>query len=192
MAKKKNIKVYFYFSFFLVILDQVSKIGIKGFSCLGINYRGMEIGSSIKIWGNFLHITYVENAGMAFGIEFGVGKIFLSLFSIVASIGLVYYLYKISKYSAIVKTGIAFILAGAVGNLIDRVFYGVLYGDSAIFYGRVVDFIHVNITNINIFGLNYTLWPVFNIADACVTIGIIILLIFHKKIPTLQKVLKKK
>jgi signal peptidase II len=67
-----------------------------------------------------------------------------------------------------------------VGNLIDRVFYGVLYADAPLFYGRVVDFIDFDFFDFSILGYQLTRWPVFNIADAAVTVGVIMLLIFHR------------
>ena len=72
------------------------------------------------------------------------------------------------------------ILGGALGNLIDRVFYGVFFGDAPLFYGKVVDFLDMNFFDINIFGYQLTRWPVFNIADASVTLGVLLLLFFHR------------
>jgi signal peptidase II len=189
MTDNKNNTGYFYLlSFLLVALDQVTKLTFKGFNIFGISHKGLPIGENIKVIGDFLQFTLVENAGMAFGITFGAGKIFLSLFSIFASIALVYYLWKLFKFSFWVRLGISLILAGAVGNLIDRVFYGVLFGTDPLFFGRVVDFILVDIPDINIFGLHYSHWPVFNIADSCVSCGVVILLVFHNKIPLFKQV----
>jgi signal peptidase II len=75
------------------------------------------------------------------------------------------------------------ILAGAFGNFIDRMFYGVIYGNSPLFYGLVVDFIQVDIPDITFNSITYTHWPVFNIADSCVSIGMVFLLFFNKFIP---------
>jgi signal peptidase II len=72
------------------------------------------------------------------------------------------------------------ILGGALGNLIDRVFYGVIFGDAPLFYGKVVDFLDMNFFDINLFGYQLTRWPVFNIADASVTLGVLLLLFFHR------------
>jgi signal peptidase II len=72
------------------------------------------------------------------------------------------------------------ILGGAIGNLIDRVFYGVLYGTASLFYGRVVDFLDLDFFNLDIFGYHLSRWPVFNLADAAVTVGVILLLFFHR------------
>lgn len=179
------------FSAILVVLDQFTKILVKGFNLFGFQHEGMSLGESFSLIGNTILITYVENAGMAFGIEFGPAKIFLSLFSLIASIALIIYIYKLELFSNWVKVGVSFILAGAFGNMIDRIFYGVFYTESALFYGRVVDFIQVDIPDINIFGLYYTHWPVFNFADAYVTIGVGFLLIFNKHIPTMKQLMGK-
>ena len=73
------------------------------------------------------------------------------------------------------------ILGGAIGNLIDRVFYGVLFGEGSLFYGKVVDFLDVDFFNVNILGVHISRWPVFNVADASVSLGVLMLLIFHRK-----------
>jgi len=173
---------------FLVIADQVTKLVVKGFSIpfLGLEMTGMEYGSSFDVLGDFLKITFIENPGMAFGLYFGeTSKFFLSLFSIAASFGLLYYLYRIRETKFINRLSVALIIAGAVGNLIDRVFYGVLFGYERLMYGRVVDFINVDFFNIEIFGYNLDRWPIFNIADASVSIGVVLLIFFtsaHKTV----------
>ncbi len=190
----KNIanRNYFILALVFIFLDQITKILVKGFSIFGFEHYGFNYGESISVLGDFLHFTYIENPGMAFGISFGAGKIFLSLFSIIAASGLAWYLSKIDFAKRAVKLGIALILAGAVGNLIDRVFYGVLYGEMPLFYGKVVDFIQVDIPDINIFGLSYSHWPVFNIADSCVSVGVIVLLFVHNYMPSLETIRPKK
>ena len=170
-------------AFILVVLDQITKIMVKGFSLFGFDHQGMYLGESFNVLGDFLRITFVENPGMAFGVEFGAGKIFLTIFSLVASCGLVYYLHSIKQAHKFVRIGIMLILAGAFGNFIDRMFYGVIYGNSPLFYGLVVDFIQVDIPDITINSITYTYWPVFNIADSCVSIGMVLLLFFNKYIP---------
>jgi signal peptidase II len=80
---------------------------------------------------------------------------------------------------------LAFILGGAFGNLIDRAFYGILYGEAPLFYGRVVDFIELKLFRMEFFGYRLTSWPVFNISDVAVTVGVIILIVFHGKISRL-------
>lgn len=166
----------------IVFFDQITKVLVKGFSIpfLGIIWEGMDYGQTIPLIGDILRLTYIENPGMAFGIDFG-GKIFFGVFSIIASIGIFWYLYTIRPERLRVRLPLALILGGAFGNLIDRVFYGVLYGEAPIFQGAVVDFIDVIFFNINIFGYQMARWPVFNIADSSVTIGVILLLIFHRE-----------
>ncbi|MBZ0199037.1 MAG: signal peptidase II [Ignavibacteriaceae bacterium] len=171
-------------SLFIVITDQVSKLLIKGFSIPAIDftYHGMYQGERISIIGDFLRITYIENPGMAFGFDPGSKfKMWISLFSLVASIGLLVYIYIIKNQPLSLRLAIAFILGGAAGNLIDRVFYGSLFDYAPLFYGRVVDFIDVDFFNITIFGVNYDRWPIFNIADAAVSIGVLMLIFFYKK-----------
>lgn len=186
--KKQNIYIFFIISILLIILDQVVKQLIKNH--FGVVHHGNEFSianhNNIKILGNFLQFTYVENEGMAFGISFGAGKILLSLFSIIASALIAIYLYKIAEYSNYIKFAVALILAGAMGNLIDRVFYGIFFDYAPLFYGRVIDFIQVDIPDIHLGFINYTYFPIFNIADSCVTVGVVLLLIFHKNIPSLK------
>jgi signal peptidase II len=168
-------------SFAIVFADQLTKLFVKGFNIpfLGIHVQGLELGSSFSIIGDFLRVTYIENPGMAFGIDVG-GKLFFSIFSIVASIGILLYLYKSRHENFLYRLSLAMILGGAIGNLIDRVFYGVLFNESPLFYGRVVDFIDADFFNINVLGYHMTRWPVFNIADASVTCGVILLLLSHR------------
>ena len=157
---------------------------VKGFSIpfLNINYEGMYLGQMIPVFGDFFRLTFVENPGMAFGYDPGSDfKLIISIFSLVASIGLVFYLYVIRDKSWSLKIAIALILGGAVGNLIDRTFYGLFFDYSPLFYGKVVDFFDVNFFDFTLFGRSYDRWPVFNIADAAVTIGVLILVLFYKK-----------
>jgi len=186
--KQRN-NIFFVSALLLVLFDQSTKLAVKGFNLFGIKHEGFYYGQTIPVIGDFLQWTFIENPGMAFGIQFGWGKIFLSLFSIVASIALGYYLYKITFANKGIRTGITLIFAGAMGNLIDRVFYGVFYGTQPLFYGYVVDFIQVDIPDIQFMGLYYTHFPIFNIADSCVTCGVITLLLFHSKLPTIKEAL---
>jgi len=171
-----------YLSLFILISDQVTKLLVKGISIpwLGISVEGYQLGSSRPILGDFLRLTYIENPGMAFGIDIG-GKLFFSVFSILASIGILVYLYKSRDERLAFRISLALILGGAVGNLIDRVFYGVLFQEAPLFYGRVVDFIDADFFNMSIFGYHLSRWPVFNIADASVTCGVILMLFAHRK-----------
>lgn len=133
---------------FIVIADQISKHLIRD---------SMALGDSIPVLGDVLRFTYVENPGIAFGIRVANGWIFTVL-SIIASIGITYYLITQWKESQWIKSSLALILGGAIGNLIDR-----------IAFSKVVDFVDVGIGN--------TRWPVFNVADSAVVVGMCILFI---------------
>ena len=169
-------------SIFIVLADQVSKLFIKGASLpwLGVHFEGYRYGASVPIIGDLVRLTYIENPGMAFGIDIG-GKLFFSIFSVVASIGILVYLIRARNEGLAFRISLALILGGAVGNLIDRVFYGVLFQDAPLFYGRVVDFIDVDFFNVNLFGYHLSRWPVFNIADAAVTVGVLLMLFTHRR-----------
>lgn len=172
-----------YLSFFIVLIDQITKLKVKGIKIpfLGINVEGMTLGSSIKVFGDFFKITFIENPGMAFGIEFG-GKLTLSIFTLIATFMIVYFIFKNKNESIYLRLSLAFILGGAVGNLIDRLFYGSIYGYAPLFYGKVVDFFHFNIPDFTIFGKSFYSWPIFNVADISVTIGFIMILFGYSKI----------
>jgi signal peptidase II len=175
------LKVLF-ISFFLVIGDQLSKILVKGFAVPFMNFRyeGMFHGQRIKILGDFFQLTFIENPGMAFGYDPGSNlKLYVSLFSLVASVALIIYLYASRNQSLSLRVALSFILGGAVGNLIDRMFYGVFYGYAPLFYGRVVDFLDFDFFHFTLFGRSFDRFPVFNIADASVTIGVFILILFY-------------
>ncbi|MCK9409024.1 MAG: signal peptidase II [Bacteriovoracaceae bacterium] len=167
---------------FIVIADQVSKFVIKGLEVpsLEISIKGMQLGTSIPVLGDFLRITFIENPGMAFGIEVVDGKLFLTLFSIVASAGILLYLYVMRTEKLLFRISLALILGGAIGNLIDRTFYGVIYNESELFHGKVVDFIDIDFINIDLWGFSLTRFWVFNIADASVSIGVLMMLLFHR------------
>lgn len=176
-----------YWTGLIVFVDQASKLLVKGgFSLPFIGYwPGMEIGTSFPVLGDFFKLTFIENPGMAFGIDVG-GKLFLTVFSTLASAGIFYYLFKIRDEALIIRISLAMILGGAIGNLIDRVFYGVIFGDGSLFYGKVVDFLDVDFFNIDVVGFHISRWPIFNIADAAVSIGVIVLLIFHRKFTAVE------
>lgn len=188
---KKYTVLLFTFSTILILIDQITKLIVKGFTLFGFIGQGFEYGEKIEVIGKYLQFTFVENPGMAFSIEFGSAKIFLSLFSIIASILLALYIKNIGKKPLGYQISVMLIFAGATGNMIDRVFYGVFYDYAPIFYGKVVDFILVDIPNINLFGKHYDYFPVFNIADSCVSIGIVLLLFYNKHIPTFSELFKK-
>lgn len=134
-------------SVFIVFIDQATKLLVKA---------NFELEESIAIVGDFLRFTYIENPGMAFGLQFA-GPFFLTAFSLIASVVVLYYLYKLRHEALKLRIPLALILGGAVGNLIDR-----------FLYGRVVDFIEV--------GVGEFRWPVFNVADSSVTIGMVFLI----------------
>ncbi len=170
----------------LIFIDQITKVVVKGFSLFGIEHAGMELGESITVIDGFLWWTFVENPGMAFGLEFGEAKILLSLFSIVASVLLGWYLWRTRIDSFWAKLGLTLVLAGASGNLIDRVFYGWIYDYAPLFYGKVVDFVEVEFFDFSLFGRSFTTWPVFNVADSCVTVGMIVLILNTKHLTFLH------
>jgi signal peptidase II len=169
----------------IVLIDQAAKLFIKGFDIPLVHLRqlGIQVGTSFPIIGDFLRLTFIENPGMAFGIDVG-GKLFLTIFSIVASVGIFVYLYKIRREALVIRLALALILGGAIGNLIDRVFYGVIFGEGSLFYGKVVDFIDVDFFNISFLGYHINRFPVFNVADSSVSIGVVMLLLFHKRFTT--------
>lgn len=172
-------------SFLIVFIDQLSKLAVKGFSIPFINfhYTGMYEGERIRILGDFFRITFIENPGMAFGLNPGISfKLWITIFSLLASIGIVIYLFIMKNERFTLRFSLALILGGAIGNLIDRLFYGIFYGYAPLFYGRVVDFLDINFFHFTLFGKTFDRWPVFNLADTAVTLGILILLFFQSKI----------
>lgn len=185
----KSVVKYFVFAAIFVLIDQATKLAVKGFSLFGIEHEGMRRGFGFEVIGDFFRITFVENDGFAGGHGLGKFQFMLSVISLVASAALSYFLFKIRDAAGIVKFSVALILAGAFGNLIDRMFYGVFYGYSSLCRGSVVDFFDVDIPDISF--LPYNRWPVFNVADACVTVGVVLLLLFHKRIPPLEEVFAK-
>ncbi len=180
----------------VLIADQALKIWVK---------TNMTLYQDIKI-ADWFHIYFTENPGMAFGIEV-FGKMFLSIFRILASIGIIWYLCQLVKRNY--KTGyiicIALILAGAIGNIIDSIFYGVIFdnsyrqvatlfppggGYSTWLHGKVVDMFYFPIIRTHwpdwmpYFGGSEFIFfrPIFNLADAAISVGIIILLLFYRKV----------
>lgn len=166
----------------VVLLDQGAKLLIKGFDVplLNLHHSGILVGSSYPILGDFLRLTFIENPGMAFGIDVG-GKLFLTVFSVLASIAIFIYLYKIREEASVIRLSLALILGGAIGNLIDRVFYSALFEGGSLFYGKVVDFIDVDLFGLDFLGIHLNRFPVFNLADASVSVGVMMLLVFHRR-----------
>jgi signal peptidase II len=169
---------------FLVLLaDQLVKTWVK---------THMYLGQEFNIIGKWCIIHFTENNGMAFGMEFGgeFGKLALSLFRIAAVAGIGYglhYLIK-HKYHRGLILNVALIFSGALGNIIDSVFYGKIYGYEGWFHGRVVDMFYFPIaeghfpTWLPIWGGEEFVFfrPVFNLADAAISVGVILILIFQK------------
>ncbi len=169
--------------FLVLLVDQVSKTWVK---------TNMYLGQEFKVLGNWFIIHFTENNGMAFGLEFGgeFGKLALSLFRIIAVAGIGYglhYLIK-RKYHRGLILNVALIFAGALGNIIDSVFYGIIYKYETLFHGRVVDMLYFPILKghfpnwLPIWGgQEYEFFrPVFNLADAAISVGVICILIFQK------------
>jgi len=122
----------------------------------------MEVGQSIPVIGDsFFRITFVENDGIAFGIFFG-GRVFLVIFTTMAVIFLVYYMFKMREEPLFPQVALSMILGGALGNLICR-----------LFRGEVVDFLDFDFPDFIMMR-----WPVFNFADSCVSVGMTLLLIY--------------
>lgn len=170
-----------YITVFVVLADQITKLLVKGISIPFLNLKidGMRYAQSINLIGDFFKLTFVENPGMAFGFDPGSSfKWLLSFISIAASIGILIYLYKHRNENLLTRLSLALILGGAIGNLIDRVFYGVIYNYAPLMYGKVVDFFNVEFFNFTLFGHTYERWPIFNVADAAVTCGVFVLIFF--------------
>ena len=167
----------------VIIIDQISKLMVKGisFSYFGFNISGLERWQKISILGRVFNITLVENPGIAFGINLGNNfKLLISVFTLVATLGLLYYIFRNREKKLIFRLSLALILGGAVGNLIDRTFYGVIFGYAPLFYGKVVDFLDLRIFNLFIFNRTFNNY-VFNFADVSVTAGVIMLLFILNK-----------
>jgi signal peptidase II len=185
--------------FFVLFVDQLVKFWVK---------TTMYLGQEYHVIGNWFIIHYTENNGMAYGMELGGdnGKLFLSLFRIIAVIGLAYYLYDLTRkktHPGFVAC-IALILAGALGNIIDSVFYGKFFTESNYelakflphgggyagwLHGKVVDMLYFPLITGH-YPQWFPLWkgedfiffrPVFNIADSSITIGVAIIILFQKR-----------
>jgi len=184
---------YFGLSFAIIVLDQVVKMLV---------HFNMEYGiiGQIKVFGDWFKLHYTLNPGMAFGLEIGseYGKLILTLGRLVVMFGLVF---AIAKF---IKEGkshpgflycLSLILGGAIGNVIDSTFYGVLLNNAPDgvptpwFHGQVIDMFYVDIWEGMVpdwipflGGQFYSLWPIFNVADASIFCSILILALFQNKL----------
>jgi signal peptidase II len=158
----------------IVVLDQLTKLLVKGFTLplCGYYHPGLQIGTTVPVLGNYVRLTFIENPGMAFGFDIG-SQLVLTIFSFLASAGVFWYLVSVRREPKWIRISLALILGGAIGNLLDRMFYGILFGEAPFGYGKVVDFIDVNVLHLSRFGI-------FNVADAAVSIGVVLLLIVHR------------
>ena len=180
-------------SFIVLIIDQVSKFFVKGLTIqsLGIKISGLLPGQRIPVINKVLDITFVENPGIAFGLNFGATfKLLVSIFTLVAGVLLVYFIYKNRTKSFGLRLSLALILGGALGNLFDRLFYGVIYGYAPLFYGKVVDFFDIRIFNLYAFHRMMGSY-IFNFADFAVTLGVILLFFAYNKVKSDSKSLDK-
>ena len=171
-------------TFALVVVDQITKLVVK---------YNMVIGESIPVVGRLFRFTFTENPGMAFGLTVG-SKLFLTLFSIVATVLIFLYLRRVRWAPVGYRTALALVLGGALGNVIDRVFYGVAFGEcppsppgsSRLFYGCVVDFLHLDVYQGQLLGRNVALFPIGNVADVAIIAGVVLILItqgrFHEAV----------
>ncbi|TVR82553.1 MAG: lipoprotein signal peptidase, partial [Chitinophagaceae bacterium] len=184
----------------IVFIDQLIKILVK---------TNMYIGQEIVVFENWFLIHFTENEGMAFGLTFGgdTGKLLLSLFRILAVGFIAYFLLRFIKQKAHIAIILSFclILGGAIGNIMDSVFYGVLFSDS---FGRVAEFmpegggyapaLYGRVVDMFYFPIIRSTWPewfpfwggqsfvffrpIFNFADAAITVGVFLILIFQRQL----------
>lgn len=195
----------------LVVIDQVIKILVK---------TNMQIGEHFSVIGNWFQIFFIENEGMAFGMKFGgaVGKFLLSFFRIALSGALCWWIASLVRKSVdsegksallpdgkpVVPTGVlaglTLITAGAFGNIIDSLFYGVIFDYAPLMFGRVVDMFYFPIIDtfwpswVPFVGGDRLLFfaPVFNFADSCVTVGAFYLIFFQNRFFTRAEEKKNK
>ncbi len=175
----------------IIIVDQIAKFVVL---------QNMYVGQSIPLIGDWLKFTFTENPGMAFGITFGP-KGFVSILSITATFLILLYLYRVRKSYSWYRISIGCILGGAFGNIVDRVFYGTIFYNNKLFTGHVVDFIHLNLWRGYIpeswpfVGGKYAaLFPIWNVADMAIVVGVIGILVFQNKFQEsiIQESLKQK
>ncbi len=182
---------YFGITLLVILIDQAVKMWV---------HFEMDFGTpgQIQVFGDWFKLHYTTNPGMAFGMELGTeyGKLILTSFRLLAMFGIGYYLYYIIKHKQhpVYVLCIAMILGGAIGNLVDSIFYGIWLKNAPYnaptpwFHGQVVDMFYIDIWEgylpdwIPLVGGDYTaLWPIFNIADASIFVSVGIILIFQKR-----------
>ena len=165
-------------SFLILLADQISKFYIKGFylPLFDFEHLGFSQSRSIPVIDKLFYITPVENPGIAFGIDFGPEfKTIVSVITIIATLALVIYFFSVKKEDVFIRLSVAVILGGAMGNLIDRVFYGYIYGYASILSGNVVDFLDLRLLSFFLMSRTFSIY-VFNIADIAITFGVFALL----------------
>ena len=157
-----------WFTFAIVLVDQVTKVIVK---------TTMVKGESISVVGDLFKWTFTENPGMAFGWELfdgePIGKLLLSVFSVIATVAIFFYLRHVRDAPAGYRLSLAFILGGAIGNVIDRVFYAEIWGYGHLFFGNVVDFIHLDVWRGFIGETYVSIFPIGNVADLAIIAGVV-------------------
>jgi len=187
---QKNPLKYFLFALLLIGIDQASKMAVH-------HYMQPGFAGQLSLIGDWFKLHYVLNPGMAFGMQLthDYGKLILSLFRLVAMAGIGWYLVHLAHQGAPngLLWAMAMILAGAVGNVIDSTFYGVLldnapYGSpTPWFHGQVIDMVFVDVWEgfipdwVPLWGGQYYSTPIFNIADSCIFIGVCLILFFQRR-----------
>ncbi len=166
----------FWISGAVVLLDQATKAAVLQF---------MYYEQSIPLIGDWLRLTFTENPGMAFGITIGPPGT-VTVLSLVATVLVAAYVYQVRDYLPY-RWSLGLILGGALGNIIDRIFYGVLLDYGPYFTGKVVDFIHVSLwqglipRTVPLIGGSYLeIFPIWNVADMSIVLGVVGVMIYHQ------------
>ncbi|RSK47998.1 lipoprotein signal peptidase [Hymenobacter rigui] len=182
---------YYLVALLVIVIDQLSKWAVH-------RYMPMGMPGEIPLLGDWFKLHYTLNPGMAFGVELPppYGKILLTSFRLVAVAGIAYYIYRLWKQRAPngLLVCIAMILGGALGNVIDSIFYGVIYNNAPYnaptpwFHGQVIDMLYVDIYEgilpaswPLVGGSHVSLWPIFNIADSAIFVGVALILLFQSR-----------